>query len=82
MYIHVGQNTVIPEKSIIGVFDMDNTTTSKITRAFLENVERRGGIVNVSDELPKAFVVTTEKVYLTQLAAATIARRRNMFSSG
>jgi len=57
MYLHLGQNTVVPEPSIIGVFDLDNTTGSHITRKFLSDAEKAGNIINVSDELPKSFVI-------------------------
>ena len=32
MYLHLGQDTVITTKSIIGIFDMDRCTVSKKTR--------------------------------------------------
>ena len=58
---------------------MDNTSSSKITRAFLEQAQEEGALIDVSDELPKAFVLTEEygmrRVYLTQLGAATLQRR-------
>ena len=38
MYLHLGQEVVVRHADIIGVFDMDNTTTSQRTRAFLEKV--------------------------------------------
>ena len=36
-YLHIGQNAMIPEKRIIGIFDLDITSQSKRTREFLEN---------------------------------------------
>lgn len=48
-------------------------------RAFLEQAQEEGALIDVSDELPKAFVLTEEygmrRVYLTQLGAATLQRR-------
>jgi hypothetical protein len=60
MYLHLGQNVVVPTKTVIGVFDLDNTTGSQITRAFLKNAEKAGQIVNISDDLPKSFIVCSE----------------------
>ena len=60
MYLHLGQGVVVPEASVIGIFDLDNTTGSKITRKFLENAEKNGRIISVSDELPKSFVICCE----------------------
>ena len=60
MYLHLGQNVVVPTKDVIGIFDLDNTTGSHITRAFLKNAEKAGQIVNISDDLPKSFIVCRE----------------------
>ena len=79
MYLHLGQNVVVPEASVIGVFDLDNTTGSHITRKFLGNAEKAGRIISVSDELPKSFVVCGEEnemtIYLSQLSSLTLLKR-------
>ncbi len=75
MYLHLGQGEAVPEGDIIGVFDADNTTGSRITRDFLSRAEKDGRIVPLFDDLPKAFVVCSEKVYLTQLGTATLMKR-------
>ena len=31
MYLYLGQNTLVPKKSVVGVFDMDNATSSHVT---------------------------------------------------
>lgn len=68
----------VREKSIIGIFNMDNTSTSKRTREFLSKSEKEGNVVPC-DDLPKAFVLTTEygmeRIYLTSLSAATLEKR-------
>ena len=53
MYLHLGQSVVVPFRDVIGVFDMDNTTSSHLTRKFLERAEREGRVVDVSGDLPK-----------------------------
>jgi len=79
MYLHLGQNVVVPEASVIGVFDLDNTTGSHITRKFLGDAEKAGRIRIVSDELPKSFVVCGEDnemtIYLSQLSSQTLLKR-------
>ena len=79
MYLHLGQNVVVPEASVIGVFDLDNTTGSHITRKFLGDAEKAGRIRSVSDELPKSFVVCGEDnemtIYLSQLSSQTLLKR-------
>jgi len=79
MYLHLGQNIVVPETDIIGIFDLDNTTGSHITRKFLSDAEKAGNVINVSDELPRSFIVSgTSKeinIYLSQLSPQTLLKR-------
>ena len=78
MYLSIGNDMAVRETSIIGIFDMDNTSTSVRTRDFLTRAEREGGVVPC-DDLPKSFVVTAEygfnRVYLTSLNTATLEKR-------
>ncbi len=78
MYLPIGNDMAVRERSVIGIFDMDNTSTSKRTREFLAKAEKAGGIVPC-DELPKSYVLTVEygmtKVYLSALSAATLEKR-------
>ncbi len=78
MYLSIGNDMAVRERGIIGIFDLDNTSTSLRTREFLSAAEREGQVVPC-DDLPKAFVVTAEygmnRVYLTSLSASTLERR-------
>ena len=79
MYLHLGQNTVIPKTSVIGIFDMDNTTSSHITRKFLNNMEKMGRIINIAEDIPKTFVLCEDMgkitIYLSQLSSQTLLKR-------
>jgi len=79
MYLHLGQSVVVPEADVIGIFDLDNTTGSRITKKFLGDAEKTGKVINVSDELPRSFIVsgTDENitVYLSQLSPQTLLKR-------
>ena len=78
MYLPIGNDMSVRERSIVGIFDLDNTSTSKRTREFLEKSEELGEVVPC-DDLPKSFVLTAEygfdRVYLTALNAATLEKR-------
>ena len=39
MYLHIGNNVMLPEKHIIGVFDLEITSQSKRTSEFLRQAE-------------------------------------------
>ena len=79
MYVGIGGDMAVRDRSIIGIFDLDNTTTSRHTRRFLSEEEQHGVVIDVSGELPKSFVLTQElgmeRVYLTQFNTAAIDRR-------
>lgn len=79
MYLHLGQSVVVPYRDVIGIFDLDNTTSSHRTRAFLEQAQREGELVDVSMDVPKSFVLCRSElgtmVYLSQLSPATLLRR-------
>ena len=78
MYMHIGQGAVIRAEDIIGIFDLDITSHSHITREFLRNSEKRGIVVNAAEDIPKSFIVCggdPDTVYLSQPAASTLLRR-------
>ena len=78
MYINIGNDMSVRDRSIIGIFDMDNTSTSKRTREFLNRAEKDGTIIPC-DDLPKSFILTVEygmaRVHLTALSSSTLDKR-------
>lgn len=81
----MGNNIIVNDKDIIGIFDMDNTTVSKHTRKYLSERTKNKEVVNVSFELPKSFIVCNNKkknvVYVSQLASKTLAKRQNFLKN-
>jgi hypothetical protein len=79
MYLHLGQNVVVPFSTVVGVFDLDNTTGSHVTRSFLSQAEKAGQVINVAEDIPKSFIVCAEenrtKIFLSQLSTATLMKR-------
>ena len=78
MYISIGNDFAVRDSSIIGIFDMDNTSTSKRTRDFLSRAQKDGAVVPC-DDLPKSYIVTVEygmtRVYESTLEARTLEKR-------
>ena len=78
MYLSIGNDLSVRDSSIIGIFDLDNPSTSKPTREFLDQCEQLGQVVPC-DDLPKSFLLTAEygfsRIYLTALTAATLEKR-------
>ena len=62
MYLNIGQDTVITDKNILGIFDLDNTTVSKSTREYINTASKNGECITVSfEELPKSFIICKGK---------------------
>lgn len=78
MYINIGNDMAVREAALVGIFDMDNTTTSKKTREFLANAQTEGMVVPC-DDLPKSFILTSEypmnRVYESTLSSSTLEKR-------
>ncbi len=81
MYLHLGQDFVIRDKDIIGIFDIEKTSTEKITRDYLNKKSSNRDIIYVSFEMPKSFVVAEEngreKIHITNISTATLKKRAN-----
>ncbi|MDD6090863.1 MAG: DUF370 domain-containing protein [Clostridiales bacterium] len=79
MYLHLGKGKIISTDDIIGIFDLDVTSQSHLTRKFLAAAEKAGEVVNASEDIPKSFVVCKSGkkriLYLSQMASATLLRR-------
>ena len=75
MYLHLGEDVVVNIKKIIGIFDMDTSTVNKATRDYLSKEEKEKNIIYVSYELPKSFIVTEDKIYVSSLNTSTLLKR-------
>ena len=73
MYREIGLELSVRESAVIGIFDLDNVSWEKQSRAFLSRAEEAGQVVEATDSLPKSFVLTQEydmqRVYLKPSAA-------------
>ena len=84
MYIHLGERISIHDSTVIGVFDLENTTIGPDTRMYLNRLKKEGRAVEVSAEMPKSFVVCIENgkevAYISSISVATLRKRaKTMF---
>ena len=79
MFLHLGSDVVVNMADVIAILDLDVTSTSKITREFLAVAEDEGFVVNVSEDLPKSFVITEidkkSRVFVSPISTATLIKR-------
>ena len=80
-FLHVGHNKSIRSRDIVGIFDMDNSTVSGVTRNFLSMAQKNGEVINATDEIPKSYILICKKkerkpkVIVSQLAVQTLNER-------
>lgn len=80
MYLYLGQDKVIQDREIIGIFDLDNTTVSKITREMLRKAEQNGDTVTIAGDLPKSYIICSQekrrqKIFISPVTPSTLQKR-------
>ncbi|GAA0726684.1 DUF370 domain-containing protein [Clostridium malenominatum] len=79
MFLHLGENIVVPLKDIIGIFDIEKSMYSSDTMQFLRLAEEDGFVERITKEKPKSFVIAEvnkkSKIYLSPISSATLSKR-------
>ena len=79
MFLHIGENESVFMDSVIGIFDLESTTTIGTTKNFITSAEKNGEIVITSDLMPKTFILTEKngenRVYISALNTSTLKKR-------
>ena len=79
-YLHIGMNVMVDPRRVIGIFDLDNTSTSKLPRRVLDGAEKEGVVQSACEDIPRSFVVCDHPyhrqiIYLSQLNSQTLLKR-------
>ncbi|MEE1013403.1 MAG: DUF370 domain-containing protein [Clostridia bacterium] len=84
MYLHLGKDVSVNTKNIIAILDLESTSVSKHTREFLKIVEEEGFVRNVSEEIPRTFVLCEingqSVVYITNISSKALAGRTERYA--
>lgn len=79
MYLHIGKGTIVNTSDIIAIMDLESSSLSANTRDFLKVIEEEGFVRNVSEEIPKTFIVCETDgqsvVYVTNISSKALAGR-------
>lgn len=79
MFLHIGRGHLLRKDDIIGIFDLEITTQSKRTKAYLAKKEKEKRVINVCDDIPRSFIVATEvgkeEVFISQISPQTLKAR-------
>lgn len=75
MYLFLGGNISVNANEVIGIFDIEECSVSRITADYLSVCQKKEKIVNVSEDMPKSFIVTERKTYISNVSNSTIIKR-------
>lgn len=79
MFLHLGENIVVPIKDIIGIFDVETSMYSSDTIQFLRMAEEDGFVQRITKDKPKSFIIAEvdkkSKVYLSPISSSTLTKR-------
>jgi len=82
LFLHLGENVVVPIKDIIGIFDLQNTMYSSDTIQFLRLAEEDGFVERITEEQPKSFIIAEvnnkSKIYFSPISSTTLTKRTYM----
>ena len=82
MYLNIGRNRMIRKDRILGIFDLDTSSQSFLTREFLSAAEKAGQVVNAAEDIPNSFLLCEEpdgiRVYLSQSSSRTLWKRNSL----
>ena len=75
MFLFLGGETTVADSEVVGIFNIEECSVSRITADYLNACQKQGRIVNVSVDMPKSFIVTDKKTYISNVSNDTINRR-------
>jgi len=81
MFLHLGENVIVPKESVIGIFDKERCFNSISTREFFEIAESEKKMYKVgSTNKIKTFVLTIDGIYMSPISSITLVKRfKNIF---
>lgn len=78
MFLHLGENVVIPQKEVIAILDMESVNSIDSDR-FLRISDEDGFVKRINNEIPKSIVLTERDkksiIYLSPISSVTLVKR-------
>jgi hypothetical protein len=78
MFLHLGENFVIPIKEVIAIFDIE-ASNGIDTRHFIKIADEEGFIQRINEDEPKSCIVTERNkksiIYLSPISSVTLVKR-------
>ncbi|MCM1165071.1 MAG: DUF370 domain-containing protein [Lachnospiraceae bacterium] len=75
MFLFLGGDVSVRSDEVVGVFDIEECSVSRVTADYLNACQKNGLIVNVSEDMPKSFIVTESRTFISNVSHGTIVKR-------
>ncbi len=75
MFLFLGGDVTVHEKNIIGIFDIEECSVSRMTADYLNVCQKKRKVEYVSLDMPKSFIVCSDKTYISNVSNSTINKR-------
>ena len=76
MYVEIFSDCLVDSKDIVGVFDLDNTTTNRYTTDFLNRLRAENRVTYLVSDIPKSFILMADgSVYVAELSSWILKKR-------
>ena len=79
MYVHIGKDIVIDDKSIITILDINSLEKKENLENICKNLGISDNIIDVSENKKKSLIITEKdkklKGYISNISSVTLAKR-------
>jgi extracellular matrix regulatory protein B len=75
MFLHIGADYVVPMEEVILIIDAALANTSVATKKFIEKAKSEKQIIDLTDDSPKSYVITVDKIVYSPISSGTLQRR-------
>lgn len=75
MFLHLGGDVVVPLSELVAIFDAELAVQNRPVQEFLRTAKDEGLVDDVSGGRSKSFVLTGDRVYLSQISSLTLKKR-------
>ena len=79
MYLHIGNGKSVRNKDVIGIFDLDTSTVSSLTKKFINKMQKENAVEYEDSDIPRSFILTDEnkkiKVRLSRISTVGLRLR-------
>jgi hypothetical protein len=71
--IHLGEGVLVTRDDVVGIFDIERTSANINTKNYLRALGKKA--VTITYDMPKSFLVTADKTYISKLAPEILRKR-------